>query len=88
MKKARRTQTDELRAEYKRSDFPQGFVRGKYAARLRESSNVVVLDPEVARAFPNQEAVNRALRSLIEIAKKTACPANHSTTRAKRRRAG
>ena len=87
MKKAKQTDKDELRAEYKRSDFPKGFVRGKYAERLRESSNVVVLEPEVARAFPNQEAVNSALSSLIEIAKKTTRLTSHSTGRVKKRRA-
>jgi hypothetical protein len=71
MKKAKQTEKDELRAEYKRSDFPKGFVRGKYVERLRESSNVIVLKPEVAQAFPNQEAVNSALLSLIQIAKNT-----------------
>jgi len=71
MKKAKQTDKDELRAEYKRSDFPKGLVRGKYAERLRESSNVVVLKPEVAQVFPNQEAVNSALLSLIQIAKQT-----------------
>ena len=88
MKKAKRTEKDELRAEYKRSDFPKGFVRGKYAQRLRESSNVVVLEPEVAEAFPNQEAVNNALLSLIQIARKTANATKRSTGRAKKRRAG
>jgi hypothetical protein len=88
MKKAKQTDKGELRAEYKRSDFPKGLVRGKYAERLRESSNVVVLEPEVARAFPNQKAVNSALLSLIRIAKKTARPASHSTGDAKKRRAG
>jgi hypothetical protein len=88
MKKAKSMGKDEVRAEYKRSDFPKGFVRGKYAERLRESSNVVVLKPEVARAFPNQEAVNDALLSLIQIAQKTSRPARHSTGRAKKRRAG
>jgi hypothetical protein len=48
-----------------------GLVRGKYAERLRESSNVVVLAPEVAEVFPNADAVNRALRSLIEVAEAT-----------------
>ena len=62
---------DELRAEYKRSDFPGSFVRGKYADRVRESSNIVVLKPEVAEAFPNEEAVNNALLSLLELAQKT-----------------
>jgi hypothetical protein len=88
MKKAKQTGKDGLRAEYKRSDFPKGFVRGKYAKRLREASNVVVLEPEVARAFQNQEAVNSALLSLIHIARKTACLRGHSTGRVKKRRAG
>ncbi len=72
MKKVSQTDKDELRAEYKRSDFPEGLVRGKYAKRMRESSNIVVLKPEVADAFPNEEAVNSALLSLIELAHKTA----------------
>lgn len=82
MKKAKAANKEELRPEYKRSDFPKGLVRGKYAKRLRASSNIVVLDPEVARAFPNQEAVNSALRSLIQIAER------HSAKRMKKRRAG
>ena len=88
MKKTKETDKDELRAEYKRSDFPKGLVRGKYADRLRESSNVVVLKPEVAQAFPNQEAVNSALLSLIQIAKKTTRLTSRSTGRAKKLRAG
>ena len=46
-------------------------MRGKYASRLRKSSNIVVLRPEVAEAFPNEEAVNKALLSLIDVAQKT-----------------
>jgi len=88
MKKAKQADKDESRAEYKRSDFPKGLVRGKYAERLRESSNVVVLKPEVAQAFPNQEAVNSALLSLIQIAKKTTRLTSRSTGRAKKLRAG
>jgi len=60
-----------MRPEYKRSDFGE-LVRGKYAARIAEASNVVVLEPEVARAFPNDQAVNKALRSLIEAARASA----------------
>ena len=71
MKKDRVPDKNELRAEYKRSDFPEGIVRGKYAKRMRESSNVVVLKPEVAQAFPNEDAVNTALLSLIKLAQKT-----------------
>jgi hypothetical protein len=60
---------DELRSEYRRSDFGP-LVRGKYVERLRASSNVVVIDPEVADLFPNAAAVNDALRSLAKIAKR------------------
>lgn len=71
MKKDKEIDKDELRLEYERADFPNGFVRGKYSKRLKESSNIVVLRPEVVEAFPNEEAVNNALLSLIEIARKT-----------------
>ena len=50
MKKDKEIGKDELRPEYKRDDFPGGFVRGKYSKRLKESSNIVVLRPEVAQA--------------------------------------
>ncbi len=85
MKKNKALEKDELRAAYKRSDFPGGLVRGKYAKRLKEASNVVVLKPEVAQAFPNEEAVNNALLSLISIAQKTTRPTRRSTGSAKRR---
>lgn len=58
---------DELRLEYKRSDFGE-LVRGKYADRVKNESNVVLLEPDIARAFPTDEAVNKALRYLLEIA--------------------
>ncbi|HEV8640807.1 MAG TPA: hypothetical protein VGV13_06895 [Methylomirabilota bacterium] len=56
---------DELRPEY---DFAsmKGGVRGKYAARLRkDGSNLVLLEPEVAEAFPSDAAVNEALRGVL-----------------------
>ena len=52
-----------MRREY---DFSQG-VRGKYAARLKPGSQIVVLEPDVAAAFGDAKAVNRALRTLIEV---------------------
>ena len=52
--------SQELREEY---DF-RGGVRGKHAARYAEGSNVVVLEPDVAQAFPDADSVNRALRVL------------------------
>jgi hypothetical protein len=47
-------------------DF-RGAARGKYAARYAEGSNVVVLAPDVAAVFPNSEAVNEALRTLVRL---------------------
>lgn len=83
MKKSSRIDKDELRPEYKRSDFPEGLVRGKYAERLRKSTNIVVLKPEVAEVFPNEEAVNDALLSLIELAQKATRPTKASSRRRK-----
>ncbi len=62
--------SDELRAEY---DFDYSkAVRGKYYKRLmKEGANVVILDPDIAKAFPNSTAVNEALRSLLEITRST-----------------
>lgn len=81
MKKVKPT-ADELRPEYKREDFGV-LVRGKYASRLKQSSNVVVLRPEVASAFPNGEAVNDALMGLIKIAQAAARPTRRSNGRTK-----
>jgi hypothetical protein len=64
MKRPRGKGADDMRAEYKRSDF-ETLVRGKYAQRFRESSNVVVIEPELSKAFPDARAVNIALRRLL-----------------------
>ena len=61
--------TDELRPEYDPELIRRG-ERGKYAARYAAGTNVVVLDPDVAAAFPTPEAVNAALRALLEIARR------------------
>jgi len=76
--------SDDLRPEYKRSDFGE-IIRGKYARRISKATNVVVLDPEVAKAFPNDKAVNDTLRSLLDLAKMSS--RLRSTGRAKRQRA-
>ena len=57
--------TEEMLPEY---DFSNG-VRGKYAKQAANGSNIVVLSPDVAAAFPNDEAVNNALRALLTIAR-------------------
>ena len=69
MKKVEDEQEDELRPEY---DFSQlkGRERGKYAERYREGTNLVLLDPDVAAAFPDAKAVNEALRLLIDVAQR------------------
>ncbi|MFI3197907.1 MAG: hypothetical protein QX196_06250 [Methylococcaceae bacterium] len=67
MKKIKSETMDELRPEYKRSDFGT-IVRGKYANRIKTETNVVLLEPDIAQAFPNDEAVNKALRYLLEVA--------------------
>jgi len=55
---------DDLRPEY---DFSQmKGVRGKYVSRYQEGTNLVLLDPDIAAAFPDAKAVNDALRSLLE----------------------
>lgn len=78
MKKAKSEMTDELRPEYKRSDFGE-IVRGKYANRIKAETNVVLLEPDIAEAFPNDEAVNKALRYLLEVAKISNSLTQHSS---------
>jgi hypothetical protein len=59
---------DELRPEYDLSQL-RGGVRGKYLERYRSRLPMVRLAPDVAAAFPSEEAVNRALRLLLELAR-------------------
>ncbi|MDD5033414.1 MAG: hypothetical protein PHE55_01535 [Methylococcaceae bacterium] len=68
---------DELRSEYN-FDFSKA-VRGKYYKQYLESSNVVVLEPDVAAAFQNAEAVNQALRAMLQFAKQTSSLTNRSS---------
>jgi len=65
MKKIETDEDDDLLPEY---DFSQmkGGVRGKYVERFREGTNLVLLDPDVAAAFPDAKAVNDALRQLMQ----------------------
>ena len=66
MKKANRKSANDMLPEY---DFAsmKGGVRGKYAARYRGGTNLVLLDPEVAEAFPTDDAVNQALRAVLSM---------------------
>lgn len=80
MKKARTEVRDpEMRAEY---DF-SGGVRGKYAARFSEGTNLVLLEPDVAARFPDSRSVNEALRALVAVADRTPGPRPRRKSRAR-----
>ena len=68
MKKKNRPKNGELRAEY---DFfkMKGGVRGKYASRYHSGTNLVHLEPDVAKVFSDDDTVNQTLRSLMKLAK-------------------
>ena len=66
MKKSSKTNDSDMQEEY---DFSRG-VRGKYARRYVQGTNVVVLEPDVAREFPNAKVVNTSLRALAQIIRK------------------
>ena len=67
-KKARSRNTDELRKEYNLSEL-KNPIRGKHYLRATAVSNLVLLDPDVAQAFPSADAVNAALRLLVSVAR-------------------
>jgi hypothetical protein len=87
MKAKRTNHVAQMRAEY---DFDYSkAVRGKYYKRLlKEGSNVVVLDRDIAKAFPNSAAVNKALRSVLKGKRPRRLTARSTRTRAKAARAG
>ena len=58
------TTKDELRPEYDLSQLGRG-VRGKYYRQAKAGTNLVLIEPDLAKAFPDQESVNRALRLLV-----------------------
>jgi len=68
-KKSKGEKADELRPEYDLRELLKGGVQGKYADRFREGTNLVLLDQDVAEAFPSDEAVNKALRLVIQLKK-------------------
>jgi hypothetical protein len=84
--KNNKKRSDELRSEY---DFDYSkAVRGKYYRRLLdEGSNVVILDPDISKAFRDSSAVNEALRSLLELTRSTGRLTKRSSGRAKKLRA-
>ena len=87
MKPKRTNHVAQMRAEY---DFDYSkAIRGKYYKRLlKEGSNVVVLDRDVAKAFPDSASVNKALRSVLEGKRQRRLTTRSTRTRAKAARAG
>ena len=67
MKKA----NDEMRPEYKRSDFKK-LERGKFYSEVVRGTSVALLDPAIAKAFPTSKAVNEALHGLLTLTEQTA----------------
>lgn len=87
MKPKRTNHVAQMRAEYN-FDYSKA-VRGKYYKRLlKEGSNVVVLDRDVAKAFPDSASVNKALRSVLQGKRPRRLTARSTRTRAKAARAG
>ena len=68
-KKPKSEMTDELRPEYDLHKLLKDGVRGKYAARYEAGTNLVLLEPDVAKAFPTEKEVNEALRLVMQLTK-------------------
>lgn len=74
--------TAEMRKEYRREDLGVG-VRGKYYNEYKKGTNLVLLSPDVAAVFPDEDSVNAALRSLMKLAQNSAALPKRSTRAAK-----
>jgi hypothetical protein len=66
-KKSKDETSDELRPEYDLANLLKEGVRGKYSKRYEQGTNLVLLSPDIAKAFPTDEAVNEALRLVIQL---------------------
>ena len=69
---------EKMRKEYKREDLGKG-MRGKYFQEYKKGTNLVLLSPDVAAAFPDDASVNEALRSLLKIARQSTGLTKRST---------
>jgi hypothetical protein len=73
---------EDMRKEYRREDLGVG-VRGKYYKEFKKGTNLVLLRPDVAAAFPDDDSVNTALRSLMKLAQNSIGPTKRTTRTAK-----
>jgi len=76
-----------MRKHYSREDLGKG-VRGKFLADYRSGTNLVLLQPEIAAAFPTARAVNEALMGLLKVAETARLASRSARTRAKARTGG
>lgn len=76
---------DEMRTEYKRSDFAK-LERGKFYTEVAKGTSVALLEPAIAKAFPTSEAVNEALYGLLSLTETTARITRRSSGRTRARR--
>jgi hypothetical protein len=74
--KAKDELEDEIRPEYDLKALLKGGVKGKYAEQYKAGTNLVLLQPDVAAAFPDEQAVNDALRLVIQLTKIPAAKAS------------
>ncbi len=84
MKMARK---EDVRKEYRREDLGVG-VRGKYYGEYKKGTNLVLLSPDVAAVFPDDKAVNAALRGLMNLAKHSVGATRRSARASKKQAAG
>jgi hypothetical protein len=75
---------EEMRKEYRREDLGKG-IRGKYFEEYKKGTNLVLLSPDVAAAFPDDVSVNEALRGLLKVAQQSIGLTKRSGGRAKAR---
>lgn len=68
-KKTEAADRDTLRPSYRREDLGKG-MRGKYFRKYADGTNLVLVSPDLAKAFPTSESVNSALRSLLDVAER------------------
>lgn len=78
---------EEMRKEYRREDLGVG-VRGKYYNEYKKGTNLVLLSPDVAAVFPDEDSVNTALRSLMKLAQNSTGLTKRSTRTVKKQAAG
>lgn len=84
-KKSQDAVDDDLRPEYDLRQLLRGAEQGRYTERFRRGTNLVLLEPEIAAAFPDEQAVNEALRLVIEL---TRIPGPASGRTAKKQQTG